>query len=113
METNHSTITKMTNHNHHLTAQLNLTLSGLCIATDNIAALQAQLNALISNGTGGGGRAIGSSNFRGTGNTTGGGDKPQLVRRGTMPYPTILSASPTRYTPSPLRWKPITPLSLR
>ena len=63
----------MTNYNHNLTAQLNLTLSSLCIAIDNIAALQAQLNALTSNGTGGGGRAIGSSNFRGTGNATGGG----------------------------------------
>ena len=103
MDPNHSAITKMTNHSHHLTAQLNLTLSSLCIATDNIADLQAQLNALTSNGTGGGGRAIGFSNFRGAGNATGDGDKPQLVRRGTMPYSTILSASPTRYTPSPLR----------
>ena len=75
MESNQSTITQMTIHNHHLTSRLNLDLFGLGIATDNITVLQTQLNTLTCNCIGGGGgRVIGTGSAGGTSNTVTSGD---------------------------------------
>ena len=55
IESDQSTITNMTAHNNHLTQQLTQAIAGLGTATDNIATLQSQLNALTYSGRGGGG----------------------------------------------------------
>ena len=74
IESDQSTITNMTAHNNHLTQQLTQAIVGLGTATDNIATLQSQLNALTYNGRGGGrdGGSVGGNRYTGTG-TSGGG----------------------------------------
>ena len=74
MDCDQSSTTKMTNHNHHLTSQLNLSLSGISTTTYNITALQNQPNTLTCNGIGVDGRTIGTGSSCGTSNDpTGGG----------------------------------------
>ena len=59
-------ITNTTEHNNHLTQQLNQAIAGLDIATDNITTLQTELNVLIYSGRG-------DSSGDGSGGTAGAG----------------------------------------
>ena len=72
IESDQSTITNMTAHNNHLTQQLTQAIAALGTATDNIATLQSQLNALTYNGGGGDGGSVGGNRHTGIG-TSGGG----------------------------------------
>ena len=69
IESDQSTITNMTEHNNHLTKQLNQVIAGIGTATDTIVTLQSQLNALTysDRGRGGGGGSRDSSSGTGTG----------------------------------------------
>ena len=61
----------MTEHNNHPTKQLNQAIAGLGTATDNIATLQSQLNALTYSGRGDGDGDDGSGD--GSRNSSSGG----------------------------------------
>ena len=73
IEADQSTITNMTEHNQHLTKQLNQAIAGLGTATDNIATLQSQLNALTSSGRGGGDSDSGGGSGGGSRNSSSSG----------------------------------------
>ena len=70
IESDQSTITNMTEHDNHLTKQLNQDIAGLGTATDNIATLQSQFNALTSSDSGRGDSGRGDGSGSGSRNSS-------------------------------------------